>query len=83
MVDEFMSYLLGRYTNRDQAFYQPSKFAYIWGLYEQVSPTDIKSKWWYNYAGEDAPYRVVISVLLCLVIKFCLRITHQMGEGYW
>jgi len=50
MIDEFMSYLLGRYTNRDQAFYQPSKFAYIWGLYEQVSPTDIKSKWWYNYA---------------------------------
>lgn len=57
MIDEFMSYLLGRYTNRDQAFYQPSKFAYIWGVYEQVSPTDIKSRWWYNYAGEDAPYR--------------------------
>ena len=57
MIDEFMSYLLGRYTNRDQAFYNPSKFAYIWGLYEQVSPTDVKSKWWYNYAGEDAPYR--------------------------
>jgi hypothetical protein len=57
MIDEFMSYLLGRYSNRDQAFYNPSKFAYIWGVYEQVSPTDIKSKWWYNYAGEDAPYR--------------------------
>ena len=57
MIDEFMSYLLGRYTNRDQAFYQPSKYAYIWGVYEQVSPTDIKSRWWYNYAGEDAPYR--------------------------
>ena len=57
MTQEFVGYLLGRYTNRDQAFYQPSKYAYIWGVYEQVSPTDIKSKWWYNYAGEDAPYR--------------------------
>ena len=57
MTQEFVSYLLGRYTNRDQAFYQPSKYAYIWGVYEQVSSTDIKSKWWYNYAGEDAPYR--------------------------
>jgi hypothetical protein len=57
MTQEFVSYLLGRYTNRDQAFYQPSKYAYIWGVYEQVSPTDIKSTWWYNYAGEDAPYR--------------------------
>ena len=57
MIDEFISYLLGRYNNRDQAFYNPSKYAYIWGVYEQVSPTDIKSRWWYNYAGEDAPYR--------------------------
>ena len=30
MIEEFVSYLLGRYNNRDQAFYNPSKFAYIW-----------------------------------------------------
>lgn len=57
MIDEFISYLLGRYNNRDQAFYNPSKFAYIWCVYEQVAPFDIVSKWWYNYAGETAPYR--------------------------
>ena len=30
MMEEFVSYLLGRYNNRDQAFHNPSKFAYIW-----------------------------------------------------
>lgn len=57
MIEDFLSFLLGRYHNRDQAFVNPSKFAYIHCYWEQVGENEIHSKHWYNYAGEDAPYR--------------------------
>ena len=57
MIEDFFSFLLGRYTNRDQAFYNPSKFAYIHCYWERIGAEEMQSKHWYNYAGEDAPYR--------------------------
>ena len=57
MIKDFLSFLLGRYHNRNQAFANPSKFAYIHCYWEQVGENEIHSKHWYNYAGEDAPYR--------------------------
>ena len=57
MIQDFLSFLLGRYHNRNQAFANPSKFAYIHCYWEQVGENEIHSKSWYNYAGEDAPYR--------------------------
>lgn len=57
MIEDFFSFLLGRYHNRDQAFYNPSKFAYIHCYWERIGAEEMQSKHWYNYAGEDAPYR--------------------------
>lgn len=57
MIEDFLSFLLGRYHNRDQAFVNPSKFAYIHCYWEKIGVEELHSKHWYNYAGEDAPYR--------------------------
>lgn len=57
MIEDFLSFLLGQYHNRNQAFANPSKFAYIHCYWKQLEENKFHSKHWYNYAGEDAPYR--------------------------
>lgn len=56
-MNEFLEMLLGRYHNRNQAFANPSKFAYIHSSWERIDEDKFHSKQWYNYVGEDSPYR--------------------------
>jgi hypothetical protein len=57
MITEFLSCLLGRWSNKDQAFSNPTKYAWILSSWDYVGEGKYLSKQWYHYMGEDNPYR--------------------------
>jgi len=57
MIENFLSFLLCRFNNQNQAFSDPCRFAHICGYWEQIGQNQFHSKHWYNYQGEDTPYR--------------------------
>jgi len=63
MITEFLSCLLGRWSNRDQAYSNPSKYAWILISWESVGDGKYLSKQWYHYEGEQKPYRERLNTL--------------------
>lgn len=63
MITEFLSCLLGRWSNKDQAYSNPSKYAWILTSWEDVGDGKYLSKQWYHYEGETKPYRERINTL--------------------
>jgi len=57
MITEFLSCLLGRWSNKDQAYSDPTGYAWILTLWEDVGDGKYLSKSWYHYEGEQTPYR--------------------------
>jgi hypothetical protein len=57
MITEFLSCLLGTWSNKQQAYGNPSKFAWILISWEQVDDGKFYTKQWYHYKGENDPYR--------------------------
>ena len=54
MFDEL---IIGHYENKKQAYSNPTKWPWVNILYTKVKPNVLELKQWYNYAGEDEPYR--------------------------
>jgi hypothetical protein len=63
MITEFLSCLLGRWSNKDQAFSNPTAFAWILVSWEDVGDGKYLSKQWYHYEGEQKPYRERINTI--------------------
>lgn len=61
MIDEFLKCLLGKWTNKEQAYSDPTTYAWAYALWEDIGDGRYQSKQWYNYAGEDSPYRLRIN----------------------
>ena len=53
----FERMILGHYLNKKQAQSNPTKWPTINILYTKVAPLTLEMKSWYNYQGEDNPYR--------------------------
>jgi len=53
----FESMILGHYKNKKQAQSNPSVWPQINILYTKVGANVLDLKQWYNYQGEDKPYR--------------------------
>lgn len=56
MINEFLNCLVGRWTNQNQAYSNPSKYAWILVSWEPVGNDKYLSKQWYHYEGETKPY---------------------------
>lgn len=54
---EFIDLIVGHWTNKKQAFSNPAKYAYTNIKWELVDGK-LNCKSWYNYKGEDNPYKV-------------------------
>ncbi len=54
---DFCDKLEGFYDNWNQAASNPSLYAHVKMRWERLSENELKSKQWYHYMGEDAPYR--------------------------
>lgn len=63
MITEFLSCLLGRWSNKDQAYSNPSRYAWILTSWEDVGNGKYLSKQWYHYEGEQKPYRERLNTL--------------------
>ena len=63
MITEFLSCLLGRWSNKAQAYSNPSRYAWILTSWEDVGNGKYLSKQWYHYEGEEKPYRERINTL--------------------
>lgn len=57
-MNEFISNLLGHYSNQEQAWSNPSKWSYVHLLFEQQSDGSLLSMSWYDYQSKNQPYRV-------------------------
>mgnify|MGYP001193529197 FL=1 len=57
MLDDFCTKLIGFYDNWNQASTNPAKWAHCKIRWERISDTELKSKQWYHYMGEENPYR--------------------------
>ena len=57
MINEFLDCLIGRWTNQNQAYSNPSKYAWILVSWESIGDGKYLSKQWYHYEGEGKPYR--------------------------
>lgn len=64
MMTEFLSCLLGRWSNKDQAFSNPTRYSWILSSWDDVGEGKILSKQWYHYMGEDKPYREKIKTFI-------------------
>ena len=53
----FESMIVGHYRNKKQAQSNPTKWPQINILYTKIDDLVLELKQWYNYQGEDAPYR--------------------------
>ena len=53
----FEDMILGHYKNKRQAMSNPSVWPQINILYTKIKPNVLELKQWYNYQGEDNPYR--------------------------
>lgn len=56
-MNDFISLLLGHYSNKDQAWSNPSKWSYVHILFELLPDGHIQSKSWYDYQSSQNPYR--------------------------
>jgi hypothetical protein len=63
MITEFLSCLLGRWSNKAQAFSNPTGFGWILVSWEDVGNGKYLSKQWYHYEGETKPYRERINTI--------------------
>lgn len=63
MITEFLSCLLGQWSNKDQAYSDPTKYAWILVSWEDVGDGKYLSKQWYHHEGEQKPYRERINTL--------------------
>lgn len=63
MMNEFLKCILGRWSNKDQAYSNPSKYAWILVSWESIGDGKYLSKQWYHYEGEGKPYRERINTL--------------------
>jgi len=57
MTSLFDKLILGHYTNKKQAYSNPSKWPQINILYQKIDTNTLSLKQWYKYQGEDNPYR--------------------------
>lgn len=64
MITEFLSCLLGRWSNKAQAFSNPTRYAWILTSWDDVGEGRFLSKQWYHYMGEDQPYREKINTFI-------------------
>ena len=48
---------LGHYENKKQAYSNPTKWPWVNILYTKIKPDVLELKQWYNYDGEEKPYR--------------------------
>lgn len=53
---EFLNCLVGCWSNREQAYSNPSQYAWIFISWELVDGNKYLSKQWYHYEGEKNPY---------------------------
>ena len=64
MITEFLSCLLGRWSNKAQAFSNPTRYAWILTSWDDVGEGRFLSKQWYHYMGENQPYREKINTFI-------------------
>ena len=57
LVEDFCNKLEGFYDNWTQASSNPSMYAHCKLRWERISDTELTSKQWYHYMGEENPYR--------------------------
>ena len=57
MIKDFCDKLEGFYDNWNQASSNPAGYAHVKMRWERLSENELKSKQWYHYMGEEAPYR--------------------------
>tara|TARA_B100001094_G_scaffold62289_1_gene58129 strand:+ start:6027 stop:6446 length:420 start_codon:yes stop_codon:yes gene_type:complete len=53
----FKDWLLGKWTNLKQAQSNPTRWAHVYLTYKEERDGIIHCKQWYEYEGEDKPYR--------------------------
>lgn len=63
MITEFLKCLLGQWSNKDQAYSNPTKYAWILLSWQDIGDGRYLSKQWYHYEGESKPYREKIKTL--------------------
>ena len=56
-IEDFCDKLEGFYDNWYQAAGNPAKYAHIKLTWERIGELEFKSKQWYQYLGEENPYR--------------------------
>ena len=57
MIEKFCSTLEGLYDNWDQASKNPARYAHCNIHWKRINDNELTSKQWYQYKGEDNPYR--------------------------
>ena len=57
MITSFDNLILGHYNNKQQAYSNPTKWPQVHILYSKIKSNVLELKQWYNYEGEDKPYR--------------------------
>jgi len=57
MIEDFISKLKGKYNNWKQASENPRDHAYVHIIWKQIGSNEITIKQWYDYEGEQKPYR--------------------------
>ena len=75
----FESMILGHYLNKKQAMSNPSKWPQINILYTKVGANVLDLKQWYNYEGEDKPYRHYN--IFCEYLDEHTVITHAINKA--
>ena len=57
MTSLYDKLILGHYENKKQAYSNPTKWPWVNILYTKIKPDVLELKQWYNYDGEEKPYR--------------------------
>jgi len=57
MIDDFIFKLKGKYNNLKQAQDSPRDHSYVHILWKQIGEKELTIKQWYDYEGEQKPYR--------------------------
>ena len=83
---EFIDLIVGHWTNKKQAFANPAKYAYTNIKWELVDGK-LNCKSWYNYKGEDNPYKVETGIIVSendqnsiILTGRCQFIFHKDGD---
>lgn len=92
-MNEFKESLLGHYSNKDQAWANPSKWSYVHLLFEESSDGFIYSYSWYDYLSKNQAYRTSKHtieqqgdlILLNTYTKLNTNcpIAFSYSDGYW